>query len=433
MKPDELFCADFKTTPFWWEAARPREEAAGDMPSECDVLVIGSGYTGLNAALHTAKEGLSTLVIDAQAAGAGCSTRNGGQVSAGLKPEFPELARRHGNEIATALFEESQASVDYLANLVDEERLDCDLRKVGGFHGAHHPRLYQVLEAECRDQHKVLKTDAFMVPRNAMAAELGTDAYHGGIVYPHDCSIDAGKYHSALLSRVLTAGALLQPHCPAISIERTGKTLTVTTAKGNVRTGKVIIATNGYSGRLSPYHRSRIIPIGSYIIATEPLDRALVDRLFPTDRVYSDTRRLIYYYRLSPDRQRMLFGGRVSLRETNPEVSATQLHRAMTALFPDLSAARISHSWYGFVGYTFDKLAHCGEDDGIYYAMGYCGSGVAMSSYLGMRMGRKAAGTETTLSAFERIPFPGRPFYNGNPWFLAPSVLVYRFRDHFGI
>jgi glycine/D-amino acid oxidase-like deaminating enzyme len=200
-----------------------------------------------------------------------------------------------------------------------------------------------------------------------------------------------------------------------------------------VRAGKVILATNGYYGPLSPYHQRRIIPIGSYVIATEEIAPKLVDRLFPTDRVLSDTRKLIYYYRVSPDRRRVIFGGRVSLNETDPRKSAVRLHDAMARLFPDLEGVRVSHSWMGFVGYTFDTLAHCGESDGLHFAMGYCGSGVGMASYLGMRMGRKAAGREKTPSALERIAFPTRPFYRGNPWFLAPSIYLYRMRDRFGL
>ena len=168
------------------------------------------------------------------------------------------------------------------------------------------------------------------------------------------------------------------------------------------------------------------------MIATEEIAPELLGRLFPTNRILSDTRKLVYYYRLSPDRKRVLFGGRVSLRETDPRKSAIKLHRAMSALFPELSTVRVSHSWMGFVGYTFDTLAHCGENNGLHFAMGYCGSGVGMASYLGMRMGQRAAGRESSPSVFERIPFPTRPLYDGNPWFLAPSVLLYRIRDRFG-
>lgn len=433
MAPDGLFTPDFKPEPYWWETGRPADLAATPLPAEADVVVVGAGYTGLNAALQTGREGLSTLVLDAEAAGFGCSTRNGGQVSTSIKPSFAALARRHGEAIARAILEEGQASLDYLHDLVATEALDCDLREVGRFHGAHLPKLYDSLARDRAAGHPVWTTGAFMVPKAEMARELGTDAYHGGIVFPRHSSIDVGRYHPALLQRVLQAGVLVRSHCPAVSLEREATGFRILTPAGPVRAGKVILATNGYSGPLSPHHRRRIIPIGSYMIATETLAPDLVDRLFPTDRILSDTRRLVYYYRLSPDRRRVLFGGRVSLSETDPRKSAVTLHRDMAALFPELRRARISHAWMGFVGYTFDTLAHCGEDRGLFHAMGYCGSGVGMASYLGMRMGRKAAGRERTACALERVAFPTRPLYSGSPWFLAPSVLVYRLRDRFGL
>lgn len=433
MQAADLFSQTFKAEPYWWQTGRATDFKSAELPAEADVVVIGAGYTGLNAALHTAREGLSTLILDAEEAGWGCSTRNGGQVSTSIKPEFSTLERRYGTETAIAVLEEGQASLDYMHRLVRDEALDCDFRPVGRFHGAHVPHLYDKLAKECAAGHKVWKTDAFMVPKSEMAAELGTDAYHGGMVFPHHCSIDVGKYHPALLARVLEAGAKVKSHCPVISLERLDTGFTVETAAGKVKAGKVILATSGYTGPISPHHQRRIIPIGSYVIATEEIAPDLIDRLFPTDRMLSDTRKLVYYYRLSPDRKRVLFGGRVSLNETDSRKSAVKLHRDMVVLFPELSDVKISHSWMGFVGYTFDTLAHCGEDKGLHYAMGYCGSGVGMASYLGMRMGRKAAGTETAPSALERISFPTRPLYYGNPWFLAPSVLVYRFRDRFGI
>ncbi|MTH99068.1 FAD-binding oxidoreductase [Roseibium sp. RKSG952] len=428
-----LFTDDFKAAPYWWETGAPADFSKTLLPSEADVVVVGAGYTGLNAALQTARAGLSTLVLDAEAAGWGCSTRNGGQVSTSVKPSLSTLQKRHGSTIARALLEEGQASLDYMHALVRDEQLDCDFRETGRFHGAHLPHLYDTMAAECETGHKVWNTGAYMVPKAEMDRELATDAYHGGMVFPHHCSIDVGKYHPALLNKVVKAGAIVKSHCPVVSLERLASGFRVLTKCGAMKAGKVILATNGYSGPLSPDHQRRIIPIGSYVIATEELDQALVDRLFPTDRILSDTRKLVYYYRLSPDRKRLLFGGRVSLNETDPAKSAIRLHQDMTALFPELKRARISHSWMGFVGYTFDTLAHCGEDKGLFHAMGYCGSGVGMASYLGMRMGRKAAGLETEPSAFEQITFPTRPLYTGNPWFLAPSVLVFRLRDRFGI
>jgi len=428
-----VFTEDFKTTPYWLDVAPKIDVPDCHLPAAVDVVIVGGGYTGLNAALQTVREGLSTLVLDAESPGWGCSMRNGGQVSTSLKPSFPALARRYGKELATALCEEGQASLDYMRKLVVDEAIDCDIKAVGRFHGAHKPHLYDKLAREAEEGHPVWKTDAFAVPKAEMNTELQTDAYHGGIVFPHHCSIDVSRYHPLLLQRVLDAGVKVVGNCRVEGLERLASGFKVLTEHGSLKAEKVILATNGYSGPLSPWHQRRIIPIGSYVIATEELPGELVDRLFPTDRVLSDTRKLVYYYRLSPDRKRVIFGGRVSLRETEPRNTAATLHRDMAALFPELAPFKISHAWMGFVGYTFDTLAHCGDDKGLHYAMGYCGSGVGMASYLGMRIGRKAAGVETAPSAFDRIRFKGRPFYRGNPWFLTPSVLAYRLRDRLGV
>jgi len=428
-----VFTADFKTTPYWLDMAPKVHMPDFHLPAAIDVVVVGGGYTGLNAALQTVRAGLSTLILDAEAPGRGCSLRNGGQVSTSLKPSFRALTRRYGEDLATALCEEGQASLNYMHKLIADEALDCDFKAVGRFHGAHKPHLYDKLAREADEGHPIWKTDAFAVPKAEMSAELRTDAYHGGIVYPHHCSIDVSRYHPLLLQRVVDAGVKVVGKCRVEGLERLASGFKVITEHGSLKAKKVILATNGYTGPLSTWHQRRIIPIGSYVIATEELPAELVDRLFPTDRILSDTRKLVYYYRLSPDRKRVVFGGRVSLRETDPRNTAAILRRDMVALFPDLEPFKISHAWTGFVGYTFDTLAHCGENKGLHYAMGYCGSGVGMASYLGMRIGRKVAGLETEPSAFDRISFPARPFYSGNPWFLAPSVLLYRFRDRFGI
>ncbi len=428
----DVFTANYNTTPYWQDIAPKIAIADLELPNDVDVLIIGAGYTGLNAALQTAGEGLSTLVIDAEEPGWGCSLRNGGQISTSLKPSFGALSRRYGPELARQLCEEGQASLNYMHQL-SADGLDMGFREVGRFHGAHKPHLYDKLAKGAGSSHPVWKPDAFMVSKADMAEELGTDAYHGGIVYPYHCSLDVSKYHPALLQKTIEAGAHVKGQCRALSLERSDAGFTVLTEQGHIKAGKVILATNGYSGPLSPWHQRRIIPIGSYVIATEELPTERVNRLFPTDRVLSDTRKLVYYYRLSPDRKRVLFGGRVSLSETDPRNSAVKLHRDMCALFPELRPFKISHGWMGFVGYTFDTLAHCGEDKGLYYANGYCGSGVGMASYLGMRIGQKAAGLEKTQSAFERIPNKTRPLYTGTPWFLAPSVMVYRMRDRLGV
>lgn len=426
-----MFTPDFKPEPFWWQAARPEAGAQGDLPTSVDVLIVGAGYTGLHAAVQTARAGCRTLVLDREVAGWGASSRNGGQVSTSVKPGFAVLKKRYGAARAEAILREGQASLDFMKRFMVEDGMDCQFQTNGRFHGAHTARQYDKLAREAEST-GVLKTDAFVVPRHAQHAELGTDAYYGGIVFPHHASLHPGLYHKGLRALAEEAGAQVLSQCAVTGIERQKNGFRVLTDRGPVQAAKVVLATNGYTGGLSRWHQRRVIPIGSYMIATEELPGDVMDRVMPSDRILSDTRKLVYYYRPSPDRKRILFGGRVSLKETDPLRTGPLLRAELVRLFPALKDVRISHSWSGLVGYTFDTLMHSGHDRGLYHAMGYCGAGVGMASYLGMRIGQQASGNPEGALAFDDIPFPTRPFYTGNPWFLAPSVLAYRVRDRLG-
>ena len=427
-----FFSPDFKAEPYWWEDVRPPLLDPSPLPARADVAVIGSGYTGLNAALQTARAGRHTVVLDAEHAGWGCSTRNGGQISTSIKPDFATLAARHGRERAFAILEEGHQALAWIKSFVDSEGIECDLKVPGRFHAAHGPRHYEMLARAAASQIPGLETGAYVVERAEQRRELGTDAYHGGVIYPHHASLHPARYHRGLLDRVLRAGAAVAPHCPAAAVEKDGEGFNIRTGQGNLKARDVIVASNGYTGAASAWQRRRVIPIGSYIIATEPLGPELMARLMPTDRIISDTRKVVYYYRPSPDRSRILFGGRVSARETDPRVSGPKLRAELASLFPELSQTRISHSWAGFVAYTFDTLAHIGRHEGVYYAMGYCGSGVSMASYLGMRIGQQVLGLTEGRTAFDGLPFPTRPLYSGNPWFLGAIVEYYRWRDRIG-
>jgi glycine/D-amino acid oxidase-like deaminating enzyme len=428
MNPNSLM-KDCRLTPYWWDdVPRPvLPELA--LPASVDVAVIGAGYTGLHAALQTARGGRSTLVLDAEDAGWGCSSRNGGQISTSIKPTYELLARRHGPALALEILREGQRSLAWVGEFVRQEEIACDFRAAGRFHAAHNPAQYQGLAARVGNQPRGAEMPAELVPRERQHMELGTDAYWGGVVYPRHCSLHPARYHQGLLERVLAAGAQVASRCPATAIDRQGSQFLLRTPRGAVRARDVVVATNGYTGSLTPWLRRRVIPIGSYMIATQPLPEGLMDRLMPRDRVVSDTRRLVYYYRASPDRHRILFGGRVSHQETDPRVSGPLLHAEMARLFPELAGIGISHSWFGFVAYTFDELMHLGLHDGMYYAMGYCGSGVGMASYFGMRIGQQVLGLEQGRTALDGLAFQTRPFYTGKPWFLAASVRYYRWRD----
>lgn len=428
-----LLTPDFSPQPYWWTTAPRRALPEATLPATADVVVIGSGYTGLNAALQTARGARSTVVLEAGRAGEGCSTRNGGQVSTSVKPGFAALARRHGAERARAILSEGHEALRWLGAFVEAEAIDCGFTVCGRFHAAHSPRAFEVLRTTVTNQTPGLEVEAHVVSRAEQASEIGSDAYFGGVVYPRHAALDPARYHAGLLDRATQAGATVVEHCPATAIERAGKGFRVATPLGTIAARDVVVATNGYTGPLMPWLRRRVIPIGSYIIATEPLPRETMRALLPNDRVISDTRKVVYYYRLSPDGTRMVFGGRVSSSETDPVRSAPRLHAEMARLFPQLRETRVSHSWMGFVAYTFDTLAHAGVHDGIHYAMGYCGSGVSMASYLGMRAGQKVLGLRDGRTGFDDLPFPTRPFYDGRPWFLAGTVQLYRWRDSLGL
>ncbi len=427
-----MFAPDYAETPYWWDRTPPPPQDDASLPGAADVCIIGAGYTGLHAALQTARGGRDTLVIDAETAGWGCSSRNGGQISTSIKPDYAQLAKRHGAETARAILKEGEASLQWIGDFVRTERLACDFSIVGRFHAAHSPAQFRRLAAGLEARAPGNDDGRYLVPRSEQHRELGTDAYHGGVVFPRHASIDPARYHRGLLDRVLGAGARVVSHCRANGLIRDKDGFTVDTAKGTLRARAVVIATNGYTGRLTPWLRRRIIPIGSYMIATEPIAEPVMARLMPTDRIVSDTRKVVYYYRPSPDRTRVIFGGRVCHGETDATTSAARLHAMLARLFPDLAATRISHSWMGFVAYSFDGLMHVGNRDGLHFAMGYCGSGVGMASYLGMRVGQQVLGLDAGRTAFDGLAFETRPYYGGSPWFVPPAVALYRLRDRLG-
>jgi glycine/D-amino acid oxidase-like deaminating enzyme len=430
MVHSEIFTSNFKTTPYWWERSPRPVIETGELPKSVDVAVVGSGYTGLNAALQTARAGRSTLIFDAQDAGFGCSTRNGGQISTSVKPGFATLEKRHGEDKARAILQDGRRSLKWMGEFIEQEGIDCDFNVVGRFHAAHNEPAFKRLVSALANEPEGFESAGEVVSRAEQRTHLGTDAYYGGVIYPRHASIDPARYHQGLTERVKAAGATIAAHCPVTNIERQTDGFLLTTPKGVVHARDVVIATNGYTSKLTPWHRRRVIPIGSYVIATEEIPSALMDKLFPTNRIVSDTREVVYYYRVSPDRKRILFGGRVSQGETDPRISGPMLHAELIRLFPELSQTKISHSWMGLVAYTFDTLAHTGVHDGMHYAMGYCGSGVGMASYLGMRTGQKLLGLSEGRTGLDDTTFQTRPLYNGNPWFLAASVAYYRWRDN---
>jgi glycine/D-amino acid oxidase-like deaminating enzyme len=203
----------------------------------------------------------------------------------------------------------------------------------------------------------------------------------------------------------------------------------VKTPKGDLRAVDVIIATNGYTGDVTPKFKRRVIPIGSYIIATEELSPDLAKSLSPQNASFADTRRVLTYYRLSPDGKRMIFGGRARFGMMDPTETAPLLYRFMLDRYPQLAGTKITHAWTGNVAFTFDELPHMGKQDGLHFALGCNGSGVAMMSYLGRETARKVAGRTNRRNAFDLPDFPSHALYGGDPWFLPLVGAWFRTRD----
>ena len=421
--------SDIKQTPYWHDRLGVAPMLPTQPSGKVDVVIVGSGYTGLSAAITTARGGRSTLVLDAEDPGFGCSSRNGGQISTSVKPSMAKLAAKFGTEKAQGIRAEGANALKWIGDFVSDEGLDCDFRRVGRFHAAHTPQHYETLVQDAELLRGQEGIESFAVPRSEQRSQLGTDAYFGGVVFSAHCSLHPGKFHRELLRVALEAGVQVVGQRRVTQLERTGSGFRVSTAKGVIETRDVIVATNGYTTGLTPWLQRRVIPIGSYIIATEELPEATIDALFPGDRIASDTCKVVYYYRASPDRRRVLFGGRVSASETSPLAGATRLKQDMCRIFPDLEGVGLSHAWSGTVAYSFDELAHTGVHDGVHFAMGYCGSGVSMAPYLGMRAGQKVLGQRKGITAFDGLPFPTRPLYRGKPWFLPSAVAWYRWND----
>ena len=426
-----IFSDDFKAQPYWWDATPRPESDDQSLPRNTEVLIIGSGYTGLNCAIETIRGELQTLVIDAESAGWGCSSRNGGQISGEIKPGYDELRRKHGTQKAFDLVKEARNALEWVGDFIRSEDIDCEFVQCGRFQAAHNPRQFRRLASQVENQPKGLEQPMTIVERKDQASEIDSDYYYGGLIMGNHCSLDPAKYHQGLLEAAIASGCSVVSECAALNIERNSNGFSVTTSKGVVNAKKVVIATSGYTGRVTPWQRRRLIPIGSYMLATEQLDPVRAEKLMPSKRVFSDSRKLVVYFRRSAEGDRVLFGGRVSVFESDPVKSAPALRQEMLRIFPQLEDVKLSHSWMGFVGFSFDYLPHLGEQDGLFYAMGYCGSGICLASYFGNRLGLQVLGKAEGKIAFNDIKFQARPFYTGTPWFLSTAVKYYQLRDRF--
>jgi glycine/D-amino acid oxidase-like deaminating enzyme len=425
----DIFAAEYRPDgePYWWQARIADTKTWQPGGETQDFAIIGSGFTGLSAAIELAEAGHKVLVIEAETIGHGASTRNGGMITPTLHDTPDGLAQTVGAELAQRLYGESRDLVPFMGRQIARFGIDCDFRIGDHFMGAFTPRHYQGLE-RALPQYQRIGMAMRMVPKDEQRAFIDTAYYEGGRLQEGCASVHPAKYHRGLVHHAAKLGVRFIERCPVHAVARSGGRFSLETTVGRIAAHRVLMATNGYTSPEHGWYRRRIVPLQSSIIATEDLGPERVASLFPTGAIINDTKRILSYFRPSPDRRRIIYGGRATFRPIDHRETARRLRLMMLTVFPQLADAKITHCWGGFVGFTFDFLPHAGQKDGVDFAMGYCGSGVAMASWLGHRTALRMLGRKEP-SAFERVPFESRALYTGNPWMLPLIGEYFRVRD----
>jgi glycine/D-amino acid oxidase-like deaminating enzyme len=414
----------------------PKPDGSRPVPEEVDVAVIGAGFTGLSAARTLAKRGAKVAVLESETIGWGASSRNGGMVLTGMKLGVNQLIAMYGRELTQRMYAASLATIGCVEQVVREEAIECDFFRCGHLEVAckqkHFDDYARQAEVIAREFNHTLR----VVQKHELSAEIGSSIYFGGMVDEVSAGCNPARYVAGLARAAMKAGAEIFEHARVETIQRASLQGEVgwklTTARGPLWAHEVFVGTSGYTGRATPALQKKLIPIGSFIITTEVLPEKLARELSPRNRMIYDSKNYLYYYRLTPDR-RMLFGGRAAFfPETDQTVrrSAEILRRGMIDVYPQLSDARIDYVWGGTLDFAFDIMPHAGQMDGMYYAVGYAGHGVAMATYQGQKIAELMAGDKPE-NPFVGIKFPGAPLglYNGRPWFLPFAGAWYKFLD----
>jgi glycine/D-amino acid oxidase-like deaminating enzyme len=427
---DQIFHRDFKVQPLWWEDYAPQVLPEIALPKDVQVAIIGAGYAGLSAALELAKSGVDCVVLDAAEPGFGASTRSGGMVSGGVNVGKRYMSAPMSAEESAPFMNDAADAFTHVEDLIAREKIECGWHKRGYFLGAWCKAHYDDMAKKVALLNAEAQSDSYIVPRDQQRAEIGSDYYRGGMVVGRAAHLQPALYFKGLLGLVQKAGVAI-----AAKTEVTGLTQNsngswqVSTPRGVICAGDVIVATNGYTGGVTPAFKRRVVPVGSYIIATEELPADLAASVSPRNRSFADTRRVLTYYRMSPDGKRLVFGGRAKFGHTDPVTTAPLLYQFMIDRFPQLKGTKITHSWTGNVAFTLDELPHMGKFDNLHYALGCNGSGIAMMSYLGHQTARKILGKANRVCAFDQPGFPSHPLYRGSTWFLPYLGYYFRTRD----
>ena len=421
---------------YWLTTVQMPTPPAQPLPETADVAVVGAGFTGLSAALALARRGANVVVLDSESIGWGASSRNGGMVLSGLKLGVNKLISLYGRELTRRMYAASLDTIACVERLVRDESIDCNFARTGHLEVAckqsHYDDYAQQVEVIAREFDHHLK----IVPRHDLRGEIGSDIYFGGMVDEVSVGLNPARYVAGLGAAAMRVGAQIAEQTTLQAVQRELRNgaagFRVQTSRGTFWARNVLIGTSGYTGAATRKLQMKIIPIGSFIITTETLPETLARELSPRNRQIYDSKNYIYYYRLTPD-NRMLFGGRAAFfPETDQTIrkSAELLRRGMIEVFPQLRDTKVEYVWGGTLDFCFDIMPHAGQMEGVYFAVGYAGHGVAMATWQGQKMAEWIAEGKTD-NPFTEIKFPGAPLglYNGKPWFLPFAGAYYKVLD----
>lgn len=421
-----------KLESYWLDTAPAFQSAAqGDVEGRADAVIIGGGFTGLSAARALARRKASVVVLEAGRIVGEASGRNGGQCNNGLAHDYAALARSLGSQKARMFYGAYNAAVDTVERLVAEERIDCDFDRRGRLKLAAKPDHYSKLASAYEVLHDEVDPNVQLVPPDRIREEVDSAAFHGGLLQTTSAQMHVGKFGVGLAEAAARRGARIYESAAVSGLERLPwNGFRVKCARGVVEADQVLIATGSTSNGPFGWFQRRLAPVGSFIVVTEPLETAVLDRLLPARRCYVTSRVIGNYFRTTPD-NRLLFGGRARFAMSNPrsdQKSGRILRETLADVFPELGRIRIDYCWGGLVDMTTDRLPRAGEHQGMYYSMGYSGHGVQMSVHMGEVMAEVMDG-HSERNPWRQLDWPAIPGHLGKPWFLPLVGAYYRAQD----
>ena len=418
----------------YWHATAPRfaDAADGNVEGRYDVAVVGGGFTGLSAARQLAKSGARVVLLEARHVGYGGSGRNGGHLNNGLAHSYLSAKTILGAERAKALYRAFDASVDTIEAIVAEENIACDFRRAGKLKLASKPAHFEAIARNFEAVHKEVDPDTALLSTGELATEIGSSEFHGAMLSKKSAMMHMGRFVNGLAEAAVRRGAIIHEDAPVTARARIAEGWRLTTPRGEVTADHLLVATNAYTGGPFDYFRRRVIPVGSFVVATRPLSTGEVAETMPGNRTCVTSMHIGNYFRLSPD-NRLIFGGRARFSAASNASSDARsgeiLRAAMARIFPHLSDVGIDYCWGGLVGMTKDRFPRAGRtDEGIYYSMGYSGHGAQLSTHMGVIMADMITGGPNR-NPLEGMNWPAVPGHFGKPWFLPVVGLYYRLLD----